>query len=173
MSLHLKGTVWWLGWGEAQSMGRRVCNWTFFRCNFSQVALTIMMDKHLNILMVTGCHGLLPESTKLLPQPILPKIYDAAWCHLATMTLGSWTPQMHWLIHIIMMIANFVAPNRCQAISNHHADSSMTMGHFITYCSTSHFVWHRYYVTAIKKIMFETDWVVDNPLVSLLLADSP
>ena len=36
-------------------------------------------------------------------------------------------PALCWLTYIIMVIADVLAPSRCQFISNHHGDSPVTM----------------------------------------------
>ena len=66
------------------------------------------------------------------------------------------------------MIADDLAPNRCQAISSHHADFTSTL-----YSETSNFAWHKYHATAIEQTMFRREREVSNPLVSFLLAGLP
>ena len=58
-----------------------------------------------------------------------------------------------------IVVADALAPNRCQAISIHHADSVLTIDLYKSY--------QRYHVTAIKWNIFEWRREVGNPLVSL------
>ena len=49
------------------------------------------------------------------------KIVSILW----DIVLGQETPVTQSPVYVIMMVADVLAPNRRQAISNHHADSSM------------------------------------------------
>ena len=46
--------------------------------------------------------------------------------------------------YVITMVTDVLVPNRHQAISNHHADSTLLYDHM------SHTAWHKYHVIAIK-----------------------
>ena len=41
-------------------------------------------------------------------------------------------PDMLWSCYVIMVVADVLVPNRHQAISNHHADSTVTIVSYIT-----------------------------------------
>ena len=74
-------------------------------------------------------------------------------------TLG--TPGAHQPGYIIAMVADAMASNRRQAISNHHADLITVI------------LCHKYHVTVIKQTIFQRGREVGHPLVSLLLTGSP